>query len=167
MKYLLKTLIIGLIFMTTTDNANAATKEAISKGDTVKVNYTGTLQDGTKFDSSEGREPLQFTVGAGQVIPGFDKAVTGMKIGETKTFTIPVAEAYGPRDNERVLEVERSAIPAHVKLQVGEQIYGAGPDGQPIPFEVLEVSKDKVKLDANHPLAGKDLTFEISIVSIA
>lgn len=139
---------------------------AAANGNTVKVHYTGTLGDGTVFDSSSGREPLDFTVGSGQVIPGFDTAVTGMNVGESKTFTIPCAEAYGEHDPRMVQDVPRSEMPADMELTLGMRLSARGPDGREIALVVNDINDETVKLDANHPLAGQDLTFAIEVVAI-
>ncbi len=136
-------------------------------GDTVKVHYTGTLADGSQFDSSQGRDPLEFTLGAGNVIPGFDQGVTGMAVGETKMIHIPVAEAYGPRHDHLTQDVPRSAMPADVELEPGMVLHAQGPEGQTLNFTVVEFDDQSVKVDGNHPLAGKDLTFALELVSIA
>lgn len=138
-----------------------------SSGDTVRVHYTGTLNDGTEFDSSAGREPLEFTLGSGQVIPGFDAGVTGMEPGESKKVTIPADEAYGQRREEMMLEVSPDQFPEGMDPQVGQQLQLSQPDGQAVMVTVAEVSDDGVVLDANHPLAGEDLTFELTLDSIA
>ena len=135
-------------------------------GDTVQVNYTGKLADGTVFDSSVGREPLEFTLGEGQVIPGFEKAVFGMKVGEKKTVTIPVDEAYGPRRDDMVGELPREKLPSDLTPEVGQQLIMARPDGEKTIVTITSVSDNTVMIDANHPLAGKDLTFEIELVKI-
>lgn len=135
-------------------------------GDNVKVHYTGRLADETVFDSSDGREPLAFTVGAGQVIPGFDDAVVGMQTGETKTVVIPMDDAYGPRQDELVLEVDRKQLPADIAPEVGDQYQLRQPDGQAVLVTVADVTPTHVTLDANHPLAGQDLTFDIHLVEI-
>ncbi len=135
-------------------------------GNTVRVHYTGRLNDGTVFDSSSGRDPLEFTLGAGQVIPGFDAAVTGMAVGDTTTVTIEPQDAYGDHQPEMVQEVQRSEIPADIDLAVGMQLQASGPAGELI-VTVIELSDDNVKLDANHPLAGKALTFDLELVEIA
>jgi FKBP-type peptidyl-prolyl cis-trans isomerase 2 len=136
-------------------------------GDTVKVHYKGTLSDGQLFDSSEGREPLQFLLGSGQVIKGFDDGVTGMLIGEKKTIQIPSEEAYGPIDEELLIAFDRSQIPAEIPLDLGITLnmHQEG-TGQAMPVIVREVREDVVILDANHPLAGQDLTFELELVAI-
>lgn len=134
-------------------------------GDTVRVHYTGTLNDGQEFDSSRGREPLEFTLGTGQVIPGFDDAVTGMQPGDEKKVTLPADEAYGQRRDDLVLQVERSQFPPHIQPQVGQQLQLQNGD-QVLVVTVVEVGADRVTLDANHPLAGQDLTFNLQLVSI-
>ncbi len=135
-------------------------------GDTVKVHYTGKLDDGTEFDTSAGREPLEFTLGSRQVIEGFEKGVIGMEVNETKTFTIPSEEAYGPYHKELALEVPVDQFPPTIKPEVGQQLQLTQPNGQPINVTVTEVTESMVTLDANHPLAGKDLTFDIQLVEI-
>ena len=141
--------------------------EQAKRGDTVQVEYTGTLEDGTVFDSSTGRAPLEFTIGSGQLIPGFDQAVIGMKVGEKKTVTIPAEEAYGPRHDEMVIEVEREKIPSDIEPVVGMMLASTQQDGSKVVFTITDISDNNtVTLDANHPLAGKDLTFEIELVKI-
>jgi len=140
---------------------------AAKQGDTVKVNYTGKLDDGTVFDSSEGRDPLEFTLGAGQLIPGFDAAVVDMAPGEAKTVTVPPEEAYGPYHEQMVVQANRSQFPEGVEPEVGQQFESRSEDGQNFLVTVTEVDGDKVTLDANHPLAGKELTFDIELVEMA
>ena len=135
-------------------------------GDKVKVHYKGTLNDGSVFDSSEGREPLEFVVGSGQVIPGFDNAVMGLSVGESKSVNIPSAEAYGPYQENMVLAIEKDKFPAGLSLTVGEQLQIPSQNGQPVVVVIKEVTDDKVTLDANHPLAGQDLNFNIELVEI-
>lgn len=135
-------------------------------GDTVRVHYTGTLHDGTTFDTSEGREPLEFTVGGGQVIPGFDQAVAGMEPGDTKKVEIPSDEAYGPKREEMMLQVSPDQFPEGVDPEVGQQLQLSQPNGQNVVVRVTDVQDDAVTLDANHPLAGEDLTFEITLDEI-
>jgi peptidylprolyl isomerase len=135
-------------------------------GDTVKVHYTGKLQDGTVFDSSHDREPLEFTLGEGRVIPGFEEAVKGMSVGEQRSSEIPVEQAYGPRRDDLVLEVDRDQIPDEVELELGQQLQISQSDGQPVPVTVTDISDSSVTLDANHPLAGQDLIFELELVDI-
>ncbi len=136
-------------------------------GDTVKIHYTGKLDDGTVFDSSDNREPLEFTINEGQVIPGFEQAVVGMTPGESKTEKIPMHQAYGPHREEMVLEVSREQIPPDLQPEVGQQLQIQQPNGQPVAVFVTDVTDAKVTLDANHPLAGEDLTFDIHLVEIA
>ncbi|WP_425074229.1 FKBP-type peptidyl-prolyl cis-trans isomerase [Sagittula sp. S175] len=139
----------------------------VKSGDTVQLHYTGTLADGSTFDSSRGRDPLEFTVGSGQIIPGLDKALPGMTIGDTKVVNIPADEAYGHPDPEAMQTVPRGDIPAEIPLEVGTQLQVQTQTGQVIPVNVAKVTEDTVTLDANHPLAGKDLTFDIELVAIA
>ncbi|GAN33266.1 MAG: peptidylprolyl isomerase [Candidatus Brocadia sp. AMX2] len=133
-------------------------------GDVVRVHYTGKLNNGTVFDSSVDRDPLQFTIGNGEIIPGFEQAVVGMKSGETKTIKIPSEEAYGPHNEAMVLEVDRNEFPADLNLSVGLQLQMQQDDGRAIPVMVIDISESSVTLDANHPLAGKDLIFDIKLV---
>ncbi|NBB98592.1 MAG: peptidylprolyl isomerase [Alphaproteobacteria bacterium] len=136
-------------------------------GKTVRIHYTGTLEDGSVFDSSEGRDPLEFTVGSGQIIPGLDRAIDGMSTGEQKTVTIPSAEAYGDYQAEAKQDVPREQIPADIPLDPGTMLNMQTPDGRQVPVQVAEVTDSTVTLDANHPLAGKDLTFAVELVSVA
>ncbi len=137
------------------------------KGDSVKIHYTGTLDDGSVFDSSAGHEPLEFTLGSGQVIVGFEEAVLGMRAGESKKVTIPSDKAYGPYNEAMVIQAPRAQVPPDINPEVGQQLQMAGPDGQAVIVRVTEVTDEVVVLDANPPLAGKDLTFEIELVEIA
>ncbi len=139
---------------------------AAKANDTVKVHYKGTLSSGEVFDSSEGRDPLEFKLGAGQIIPGFEKGVMGMEANESKTINIPVAEAYGERREELVQEVPKTQLPQEIKPEVGMQLTSQSPDGQQIPLVVTEVKDESILVDANHPLAGQDLTFEITLVEV-
>lgn len=134
-------------------------------GDTVLVHYTGKLDDGTVFDSSQGREPLEFTLGSGQVIPGFDDAVSGMEPGSSREITIPADQAYGARRDELLLQVDRSQFPDGADPQVGQQ-FQMSQGGQTVVVNVTDVEADHVTLDANHPLAGQDLTFELELVEV-
>ena len=136
------------------------------KGDSVKIHYKGTLEDGTVFDSSEGRDPLGFTIGSGEVIVGFEEAVLGMCAGESKNVLIPVDKAYGPINAEMIMTFPRDQVPAEIKPEVGQQLQMAGPGGQPLMVSVVEVTDEQIMLDANPPLAGKDLTFDIELVAI-
>ena len=135
-------------------------------GDTVKVHYTGKLEDGAEFDSSSGREPLEFTIGNQQVIEGFENGVVGMEINETKVITIPADQAYGPYHKELALEVPIEQFPSNITPEVGLQLQLTQPDGQPVNVMITEVTDATVTLDANHPLAGRDLTFDIQLVEI-
>lgn len=144
-------------------------------GDRVKVDYTGKLDDGTVFDSSEctdegcecGSGPLEFVIGEGSVIPGFENAVVGMAVGESKTVHIPVAEAYGPRMEELVAVLDRSEVPAGIEPEAGQQLEVTLQDDSAIPVLVTEVTETTVTLDANHPLAGQNLNFDIRLIEIA
>ena len=135
-------------------------------GDTVKIHYTGTLDDGTQFDSSAGRDPLEFQVGSGQVIPGFDKAVEGMNVGDSKSVRIEADEAYGPRHEQLVQQVERSVLPDDLNPETGMALQSSSPDGQVTQFMVTEVTDETITVDANHPLAGQALSFDIELVDI-
>ena len=139
----------------------------VKPGDTVRIHYTGTLADGSTFDSSEGRDPLEFTVGSGQIIPGLDKAMPGMEVGEKKVVEVPCDEAYGQPDPNARQAVPRAEIPAEIPLDIGTQLQVQTPQGQVMPVTVAEVTETEVTLDANHPLAGRDLTFAIELVAIA
>lgn len=135
-------------------------------GSTVRIHYTGTLQDGSVFDSSDGRDPLEFQLGSGQIIPGLDQAIDGMAAGDQKTVTIPAGEAYGDYQAEARQTVPREQIPADIPLDVGTMLQMQTPDGNAVPVQVADVTEEAVTLDANHPLAGKDLTFEVEVVSV-
>ncbi len=139
----------------------------VKSGDTVRIHYTGSLTDGTVFDSSEGRDPLEFAVGSGQVIKGMDAGLEGMTVGEKKTLNIPCQEAYGPINPAARQSIPREGIPADIPLEIGTQLQMQSPDGQVLPVTVVEVEEETVTLDANHFLAGKDLVFEVELVSIA
>ena len=138
-------------------------------GNTVKVHYTGRLEDGTQFDSSSGRDPLEFTLGTGQIIPGFEQAVEGMAEGESKTVTIGSDQAYGPRNEQAVQDMPKAMLPEEVRtnLRIGMQLQATNAEGRPMILTVAGVSEDNVTLDANHPLAGKDLVFELELVEIS
>ena len=136
-------------------------------GNTVKVHYTGTLADGSRFDTSRGSDPLEVTLGSGSVIAGFEQALMGMRVGESKTVTIVAAEAYGERDADRVHEVEREKMPDDIDLRIGVILEAVGADGIPLPVQIAGLSDTMVTLDFNHPLAGQDLTFELELVEIA
>ncbi len=136
-------------------------------GDVVKVHYTGKLDDGTVFDSSVEREPIEYTIGEGQLIPDFEKAPVGMEVNESKTITIPAENAYGPRQEERVVPISREQVPPDMELKVGDTIEVGASDGQRMLVKVAEMDEQTVKLDTNHALAGEDLTFDITLVEIA
>jgi FKBP-type peptidyl-prolyl cis-trans isomerase 2 len=135
-------------------------------GDTVKVHYTGKLDDGTVFDTSSDSEPLEFTLGEGQVILGFEQAVMGMNMGDSKTAKIPADEAYGRHRPEMVLAVPRDQFPANITPEVGQQLQIRQPNGQAFVVKVTDIKDDTIVLDANHPLAGQDLTFDIKLVEV-
>lgn len=135
-------------------------------GDTVRIHYTGKLTDGTRFDSSEGRDPLEFTIGAGQIIPGLEREVEGMKVGEKKTVTAQADEAYGQRNPAAMQQVPRANLPPEIEPVVGNQLQAVTQDGQQISVTVAEVDDETVTLDANHPLAGEDLVFDVELVEI-
>ena len=136
------------------------------RGDTVHVHYRGTLDDGTEFDSSSGGDPIVFTIGAGQVIPGFEEAVEGMSAGDKKTERIEAENAYGDRRDELVFTVGREQMPEGADVEVGDMLRVGFPDGSNAAVQVAAMDDQSVTLDANHPLAGKDLTFELELVSI-
>ena len=138
----------------------------VKSGDTVKVHYHGRLTDGTTFDSSEGRQPLEFTVGSGMVIKGFDNGVLGMNVGDKKTVEIPVHDAYGPKDPQMVMDFPVDRFPADIKPSVGMQLNMSNGSGQQFPVVITEVKGDTVILDANHPLAGEPLIFDLELVEI-
>jgi peptidylprolyl isomerase len=141
-------------------------KMAIQSGDTVSVHYTGRIENGEIFDSSQGRRPLSFTVGAGQLIRGFDEAVVGMLAGDTKTVTIPPEMGYGPRREELVVDIPRDTVPEGMELEKGMRLELVDPQGNKIPAEVFEILDEVVKMDLNHFLAGKTLVFEIEILEV-
>ncbi len=136
------------------------------KGDQVKVHYTGKLTSGEQFDSSTGRSPLAFTVGAGQMIKGFDDAIPGMAVGDKKTINISPENAYGPKNDSAIIEFPKANIPADMKLEPGMKLQLQNAEGHPVPVVVHEVKDDVVILDANHELAGKELVFDIELVEI-
>ncbi|MEQ9142983.1 MAG: peptidylprolyl isomerase [Parvibaculaceae bacterium] len=138
----------------------------VQSGDTVRIHYTGTLTDGSVFDTSEGRDPLEFVVGGGQIIPGLDEALPGMAVGEKKSVFVPCDKAYGQPDPNARQAIPREQIPADVPLEPGIQLQMQTPQGQVVPVTVVEANDTEVMLDANHPLAGSDLNFAIEIVSI-
>jgi peptidylprolyl isomerase len=138
----------------------------VKDGDTVKIHYTGRLDDGTTFDTSAGNDPLEFTVGSHDVIPGMESALIGMEPGNEKTITIPSDDAYGPYHDEMVVTVERSEFPEEMEIEVDQQLSVMLEDDQSIIVTIAEITDDVVTLDANHPLAGEDLTFDIQLVEI-
>lgn len=136
------------------------------KGDTIKVHYTGRLDDGTIFDSSKDREPLEVTMGTGSVIPGFENGLEGMAVGDTKTINIPTEEAYGVARDEMISEVEKSEFPSDITPEVGLELQLTQPDDSIINVTVSKIEGDKITIDANHPLAGKELIFELEMTEI-
>lgn len=138
----------------------------VKTGDTVRIHYTGTLLDGSIFDTSDGRDPLQFVVGSGQIIPGLDVALPGMAVGDKKTVNVPCDQAYGPINPGMRQAVPRNAIPDDIPLELGTQLQMQTSEGQMMPVTVVELAEAEVTLDANHPLAGQDLTFAIEVVGI-
>jgi FKBP-type peptidyl-prolyl cis-trans isomerase 2 len=141
--------------------------QAAKSGDTVKVHYHGRLTTGETFDSSEGREPLEFTIGSGMVIKGFDDGVTGMNTGEKRTINIPVEEAYGPVNPEMIFDFPKSNLPPEMEVEIGMQLMMHNGSGQQIPVVVREVKEENIIIDANHPLAGQELVFDLELVSVA
>ena len=135
-------------------------------GDTVKVHYTGTLDDGSQFDSSVGRQPLEFRLGTGQVIKGFDDGVTGMNIGDKKSVRIPPEEAYGEHRSEMMVSITKDQVPADINVEIGTKLMMQGQNGQPVPVTVVDIKEEGIILDANHELAGQTLTFELELVEI-
>jgi len=136
------------------------------QGDTVQIHYMGKLQDGTVFDTSRERHPLQFTIGNGQVIAGFEQAVIGMAIGESKTAKIPMEQAYGPRRDDMVVTMERSQLPPDMNPKVGQRLELTQTNDQTMLVTVTNVTETALTLDANHPLAGKELTFDLQLIAI-
>ena len=138
----------------------------VKSGDKIKVHYHGKLTNGETFDSSAGREPLEFEVGSGMVIPGFDDGVTGMTVGEKKTVNIPFGEAYGPKNPEMVIEMPKDRFPEDMQVEVGMPLMMNDQQGQQFQVTIVEIKDDAVMLDANHPLAGQDLIFDLELVEI-
>ena len=138
----------------------------VKENDTVKVHYTGKLTDGQVFDTSEGKDPIEFTLGKGQLIPGFEKGLLDMKVNEKKTITIPKEEAYGEPREDLVQEVEKSQLPEEIKPEVGMGLVSKTPDGREMNLVVAEVKEETIVVDGNHPLAGKDLVFDLEVVEI-
>ncbi len=141
--------------------------QQVKDGDTVKVHYHGKLRSGETFDSSEGREPLEFTVGSGQVIKGFDDGVRGMNVGDKRTVEIASGDAYGAKEDDRVIEFPKTQFPPDMKPEVGMQLMMNDGQGQQLPVVITEVKEETVTLDANHPLAGQDLIFDIELMEVA
>ena len=135
-------------------------------GDTVRINYTGRLSDGTQFDSSAGRQPLEFKLGEGQIIPGLEAHVASMEPGTKSTVTIPPDAAYGPRREEAVRTLDRAAVPAGIDIEVGTQLNAKTSSGALMPITVVEFDEQSVKVDTNHPLAGRELVFDVELVEI-
>jgi FKBP-type peptidyl-prolyl cis-trans isomerase 2 len=140
--------------------------QQVKKGDKVKVHYHGRLTNGETFDKSEGREPLEFEVGSGMVIKGFDDGVTGMAVGEKKTINIPFNEAYGPKNPDMLIEMPKDRFPKDMEIEVGMPLGMSDGQGQQFQVVVTEIKDDIVMLDANHPLAGQDLVFDLELVAI-
>lgn len=138
----------------------------LAAGTRVLVHYTGTLDDGTQFDSSREREPLEVVLGRNMVIPGFEKAIAAMKPGQTVTVRIPEAEAYGPHNENMLVTFPRSSFPEDIPAALGEQLILRSPEGHEVPALIVDVNETEISLDANHPLAGFDLTFEIELISV-
>lgn len=138
----------------------------VKENDTVKVHYTGKLTDGQVFDTSDGKDPIEFTLGKGQLIPGFEKGLLDMKVNEKKTITIPKEEAYGEPREDLVQEVEKTQLPEEIKPEVGMGLVSKTPDGREMNLVVAEVKEDTIVVDGNHPLAGKDLVFDLEVVEI-
>ncbi len=139
----------------------------VKSGDKIKVHYTGKLEDGKVFDSSREREPFEFTVGSGNVIPGFETGVVGMEVGQEKSITVKSDEGYGQRRDELVAEVTKDVFPEDIKPEIGQQLQMEQANGEPINVVISKVDGDKVTLDANHPLAGKTLVFDVELLAIA
>ncbi len=141
--------------------------QIVKKGDTIKIHYHGTLSDGSIFDSSKQREPLEFEVGSGMVIPGFDDGVMNMKVGDIKTINIPFDEAYGPVQEQMIIDFPRNQFPEDMQPEAGMQLQMSDKSGQNFPVVVVSATDEIIKLNANHPLAGKDLTFKLELIEIS
>ena len=155
-----------IFFLLTFTNSKGSQMAQAKSEDSVKIHYTGKLDDGTVFDTSEKREPLEFKIGDKKVIPGFEKAVVGMTVGESKTVKIPAAEAYGPHRKEMVATLPKTNIPQNVEPKIGQQLQVQQKNGQKIVVTIVGLTDTEITLDANHPLAGKDLTFDLKLVEI-
>lgn len=138
----------------------------VKDGDTVKVHYTGKLEDGSVFDSSVERDPLEVTLGEGKLIPGFENAVVGLAVGDKTSANIASTDAYGERREDLEVSIERDQLPEEIEPEVGMQLQLNQPNGQPVPVQIIKVEDENITIDANHPLAGKDLTFDIELVEI-
>ncbi|MCJ7757080.1 MAG: peptidylprolyl isomerase [Gillisia sp.] len=138
----------------------------VKENDTVKVHYTGKLADGQVFDSSEGKDPIEFTLGQGQLIPGFEKGLIDMKLNEKKTINIPKDEAYGDSREDLIQEVQKSELPEEIKPEVGMGLVSKSQDGREMNLVIAEVKEESIVVDGNHPLAGKDLIFDLEVVEI-
>jgi FKBP-type peptidyl-prolyl cis-trans isomerase 2 len=139
---------------------------AVQSGNTIKIHYHGRLSDGTTFDSSAGRSPLEFTVGSGQVIKGFDDGVQGMAVGDKKTIEIPFVHAYGPEDPSMIIEFPVDRLPEELNPEIGMQLNMNNAEGQQFPVVITDITDKNIILNANHPLAGKDLIFDLELVEI-
>ncbi len=159
--------LLGMILLVVMLVTGCSSVVLAKTGDTVKVHYTGTLEDGTVFDTSVEREPLEFTLGQGQLIPGFEQAVIGMRVGESKTINIPADQAYGPHRDDLIQVIERSLLAEDFDPKVGrQQLPMRQPDNRTIIVNITDVSETTITIDNNHPLAGQNLTFEIELVEI-
>lgn len=158
--------LLGLILLVVMLVTGCSSVVLAKTGDTVKVHYTGTLEDDTVFDTSVEREPLEFTLGQGQLIPGFEQAVIGMRVGESKTINIPADQAYGPHRDDLIQVIERSQLPEDLDPKVGQQLPMRQPDGRTSIVTITDISETMITIDTNHPLAGQNLTFEIELVEI-
>ena len=157
-------LVLASIILLVALLATGCSGPALAKtGDTVKVHYTGTLADGTEFDTSIGSEPLEFTIGQGKLITGFEQAVIGMQVGESKTITIPTDQAYGQRSDDLIVEIGRDELSPDIEPEVGMQLQSSQGD---MIATIIEVTETTIKIDTNHPLAGQDLTFDIELIEI-
>ncbi len=136
------------------------------EGDTVRVHYTGRLDDGSEFDSSKGRDPIEFKIGDGDILKGVEDAVVGLEPGQSNSVTLPAQDAYGERRDDMIQEIERNVLPGDIEPEVGLQLQAQSPGGNPMLLTITEVQDEKITVDANHPLAGKDLTFDLELVEI-